>query len=61
MSSEPDLLQMVELRKLAIELYEIGVLKFGEFVTRIGIASPIYIDLKVLSGYPKILVSYYNL
>ena len=62
MSSNSDLQQLtVELKELAIELYDIGVFKFGEFVTRIGITSPIYIDLKLLSGYPQVLVSYYNL
>lgn len=44
------------LESLAIELYEIGALKFGEFVTKVGLKTPVYMDLRVIISHPKILV-----
>nr|XP_012152645.1 PREDICTED: uridine 5'-monophosphate synthase [Megachile rotundata] len=44
-----------ELKELAISLYEINALKFGEFTTKIGLKTPVYFDLRVIISYPKVM------
>jgi len=41
--------------KLVLDLYKIGVFKFGSFLMVSGLRSPYYIDLRVLVSYPKVL------
>lgn len=45
------------LKELAVELYEIQAVKFGEFKTKIGLRTPVYFDLRLLISHPKLMVN----
>ena len=46
-----------ELKELIILLHQINAIKFEQVTLKTGVVSPVYVDLRVLVSYPKILVS----
>lgn len=48
-----------DVENLVLKLYDVGAVKFGDFVTKIGIKTPVYFDLRVMVSYPQIMVSYF--
>jgi uridine monophosphate synthetase len=42
-------------RELALDLHEMGALKFGEFTYKSGAKGPMYLDLRLFISHPKVM------
>ncbi|KAG7171825.1 Uridine 5'-monophosphate synthase-like 2 [Homarus americanus] len=48
-----DELNVVE--QCVIDLYNVGVVKFGSFTLKSGMLSPVYFDLRIIISFPKLM------
>jgi uridine monophosphate synthetase len=55
LSKELQIIQNPKLERLALALLEAGCVRFGDFVLKSGLHSPIYVDLRQLVGFPELL------
>lgn len=46
---------MKERIELSRQLFESGIIQFGDFTLKSGLKSPVYLDLRLLIGHPKLL------
>lgn len=47
--------------ELAVDLYNVQAVKFGDFKTKIGLRTPVYFDLRVIISYPNLMVKIYTI
>lgn len=46
----------MHIESIILQLFEMGAIRFGQFVLKSGITSPIYIDLRITISNPRLLV-----
>lgn len=44
-----------KLEECVLELFRVGVVKFGDFTLKSGMQSPVYFDLRIIISFPKLL------
>ena len=52
-ASSPDTVQSLD--QIILDFYAVGVIKLGQYKLKSGVKSPIYVDLRELIGFPKLL------
>ncbi|XP_063824785.1 uridine 5'-monophosphate synthase-like [Ostrinia nubilalis] len=45
----------LKLESLAVQLFEINAVKFGEYKSKTGLTTPVYFDLRVIVSYPDVM------
>ncbi|KAL3271525.1 hypothetical protein HHI36_022002 [Cryptolaemus montrouzieri] len=45
------------MESLAVELFKINAIKFGDYKTKVGLYTPVYFDLRVIISYPALMES----
>ena len=51
----------MELKDIILELESMGAIKFGDYVLKSGIKSPVYFDLRVMVNNPKLVKAIANI
>ena len=49
-----------ELETFMDGLFDLGCIKFGDFVLSSGLKTPVYFDLRILISCPKLLVTFFS-
>ncbi|XP_050408621.1 uridine 5'-monophosphate synthase isoform X3 [Patella vulgata] len=50
----------MDLEQLILELFAVEGIKFGNYTLKSGIEAPVYVDLRVVISYPKLMVEVSN-